>query len=101
MTVNVTANEEWRGEFKAMNNLSELKPGYYGDLRRYPFHNPLAGGLSWYGEGRGCNTLTGWFVVDRVTYTGGNLSEIELRFEQHCEGGGPALRGQIRWSAAG
>jgi hypothetical protein len=100
MTVNVTADEDWRGEFKAMNHLGELKPGYYGDLRRYPFHNPLAGGLSWGGEGRGCNELTGWFVVDRVVYTGATLSEIELRFEQHCEGGGPALRGQIRWSAA-
>ncbi|HEY0021763.1 MAG TPA: hypothetical protein VGB24_02605 [Longimicrobium sp.] len=98
LTVTVAADENWRGEFKAMNNLDELKPGYYGDLRRYPFHNPLKGGLSWGGQG-GCNTLTGWFVVDRVTYTGGNLSSVELRFEQHCEGGGPALRGQIRWSA--
>ncbi|HEX8453978.1 MAG TPA: hypothetical protein VF647_17970 [Longimicrobium sp.] len=100
LTVGVAANESWRGDFKAMSSLGELKPGYYGDLRRYPFHNPLKGGLSWSGQGRGCNSLTGWFVVDRVTYTGGNLSAIELRFEQHCEGGGPALRGQIRWSAA-
>ena len=100
LTVGVAGSESWRGEFKAMNSLSELKPGYYGDLRRYPFHNPWKGGLSWTGQGRGCNTLTGWFVVDRVTYTGGSLSAIELRFEQHCEGGGPALRGQIRWSAA-
>jgi hypothetical protein len=37
--------------------------------------------------------------VDRVVYTAGKITEVELRFEQHCEGGGPALRGQIRWSA--
>ena len=81
-----------------MNTLSQFQPGYYGDLERYPFHNPVKGGLSWYGQGRGCNTLRGWFVVDSVTYFNGFLSSIDLRFEQHCEGLTPALHGRIRWS---
>ncbi len=99
LEVDVTGSERWRGTFQGMNSLSYLEPGYYGDLRRFPFHNPVKGGLSWSGEGRGCNTLTGWFVIDSVTYSGITLTDIKLRFEQHCEGGGPALRGEIRWSS--
>jgi hypothetical protein len=80
-----------------MTGLTQLQPGYYGDLQRYPFHNPVRGGLSVSGNGRGCNTLTGWFVVDAVSFTGGILDAIDLRFEQHCEGGAPALRGKLHW----
>ena len=76
-----------------------IKVGYYGDLRRFPFHNPIKGGLSWYGNGRGCNTLTGWFAVDKAIYTGTTLTAIDIRFEQHCEGLVPALRGAIHWTA--
>jgi hypothetical protein len=87
----------WYGDFEGMSSISELQPGYYGNLQRYPFHNPVRGGLSWSGQGRGCNTLTGWFVIDSITYSAGNLASIDLRFEQHCEGGTPALRGQVHW----
>jgi hypothetical protein len=97
--LSVVGDEEWSAEFLPMATLARLQPGYYGDLRRYPFHNPARGGLSWSGAGRGCNTLTGWFAVDAVTYAGGALTSIDLRFEQHCEGAAPALRGQIHWAA--
>jgi hypothetical protein len=89
----------WSGDFVAMLGTIPMKVGYYGDLRRYPFHNPLKGGLDWSGNGRGCNTLTGWFAVDRVVYTGTALTALDMRFEQHCEGATPALRGAIHWSA--
>ena len=97
--VGVNGNQYWTGDFQAMNSVSLLQSGYYGDLARYPFHNPVKGGMSWTGEGRGCNTLTGWFVVDSVTYTNGSLTAIDLRFEQHCEGASPALHGKIHWAA--
>ena len=87
----------WWGDFQTMNSVSQLQPGYYGSLHRYPFHNPARGGLDWWGQGRGCNTLDGWFVVDTVTYSGPTLTAIDLRFEQHCEGAAPALHGQIHW----
>lgn len=88
----------WSGDFQPMSSLSRPEVGYYPDLRRFPFHNPMKGGLSWSGQGRGCNTVTGWFVVDLVTYgTSGNLTALDLRFEQHCEGQAPALHGAIRW----
>jgi hypothetical protein len=88
----------WSGNFVGMNSLSQLQPGYYGGLQRYPFNNALKGGLDWSGNGRGCNTLTGWFVVDKVAYKMAELNAIDLRFEQHCEGGTAALHGAIHWT---
>lgn len=105
-TLNVTANGAqlsvnvagWHGDFQAMQTLSQLQRGYYADLRRYPFHNPAKGGLSWYGQGRGCNTLLGWLVVDSVSYDVMGLAAIELRFQQRCEGSMSPLYGKIVWA---
>ncbi len=66
-------------------------------MQRYLFHNAAKGGMSWSGNGRGCNTLSGWFAVDSVSYSLGQLTAIGLRFEQHCEGGAAAQRGVIHW----
>lgn len=99
LSVRVDGNERWNGEFTGPDAMDALEAGYYPDLERYPFHSPLWGGLSWSGQGRGSNTLTGWFVVDSVTYDQGVLKAIELRFEQHSEGGVPALHGSMRWAA--
>jgi uncharacterized repeat protein (TIGR01451 family) len=96
----VSGDEEWTGYFQAMNTLQDLQPGYYGNLLGFPENNPVVGGISWSGEGRGCNDASGWFVIDSVTYSGGELDSIELRFEQHCEHSSAALRGMIRWSTA-
>ena len=82
----IVGNQTWRGDFQGMSGTIQLQPGYYGNLQRYPFHNPAYGGLSWSGGGRGCNTLTGWFVVDGVTYNSGTLGAIDLRFEQQPRG---------------
>lgn len=88
----------WSGDFQAMFGTNPLQIGYYPDLSRYPFHNPYKGGLSWSGNGRGCNELSGWFVIDDIEYQQTTLKRVSLRFEQHCEGGGSALRGQIKWT---
>lgn len=98
--VSVAGDQNWTGDFIAMDSLAQLQPGYYGDLRRYPFQNPAKGGLDWTGEGRGCNTLTGWMAVDAITWNAGSLATLDLRFEQHCEGGGPALHGKVHWDAS-
>ncbi|MBG9390567.1 fibronectin type III domain-containing protein [Caenimonas aquaedulcis] len=93
-----SSTEWWTGNFAAMTGVTPVQAGYYGDLSRYPFRNPAKGGLEWSGTGRGCNTLSGWFAVDDIAYDGGSLVRLSLRFEQHCEGGGPALHGQVKWS---
>lgn len=97
---NVTGNQNWTSDFKGMQGMSQLAVGYYSGLQRYPFNNPVLGGMDWSGDGRGCNTLVGWFVIDSIAYSGNTLSVLDLRFEQHCEGGGPALHGQIHWTLA-
>jgi hypothetical protein len=101
INVRIDGDSWWFGDFEAMSTLSQLQAGYYPDLHRFPLHNPAKGGLSWFGEGRGCDTLRGWFAVDRATYDGPNLTGLDLRFEQRCGAGAPALRGAIHWNSLG
>ena len=89
----------WSGDFKPMDFLDPMEPGYYGDLMRYPFNNPVKGGLSWTGKGRGCNRSNGWFVVDSIQYEAEVLTQVEIRFEQYCDSSTAPLAGYIRWSA--
>ena len=98
--LSVHSDEWWNGSFQAMYTLPDLQAGYYGHAARAFVGNPAFGNLDWFGEGRGCNELAGWFVIDSVTYTGSSLSAIELRFEQHCDRLAAALHGYIRWSAS-
>jgi HYR domain len=71
--------------------------GSYENAERYPFNSNGAAGLSIYGDGRGCNTLTGRFDVNDIQHAStGELLVFDATFEQHCEGGTPALYGRIR-----
>ena len=97
-SVNLVASPSWYGEFKAMSSVPDkLLVGYYGDLGRYPFNNPTKGGFDWFGDGRGCNSLRGWFAIDHIEYAADTLKAFDLRFEQHCEEVPPALHGAIHW----
>ena len=76
----------------------QLMAGYYGAARRYPF-TPL-NGLSVSGFSRGCNRLTGRFVVLEVAIApNGTVERFAADFEQHCEDAVPALVGSIRYYA--
>lgn len=97
LRVHVDGDQWWYGDFQAMAGVSPLQAGYYPRLQHYPFHDPARGGLSWEGDGRGCNTLTGWFAVDNISIGAGVLKAVDIRFEQHCEGWSQALRGKIHW----
>jgi hypothetical protein len=82
-------------------NDEEIQPGVYEGAERFPFQNPNNPGLSFSGNGRGCNTLTGRFEVQEVSYDGsGNVLSLIADFEQHCEGGTPALWGSINYTSA-
>jgi hypothetical protein len=98
LDLTVSGSEVWDGEFTGPDRLSNFDVGYYGNLERYWHHNPSWGGMYWRGDRRGCDRLSGWFVVDSVTYDGPHLTAIDLRFEQHCEEDIPALFGEIHWS---
>src|SRR6266705_1570815 len=77
-----------------------LVPGAYEGATRWPFQAASSPGLSVYGDGRGCNTLTGRFVVLEATYgADGKVESFAADFEQHCESAAPALFGSIRYDA--
>ncbi len=77
-----------------------LSVGTYEGAVRWPFQDPDQPGLSVSGDGRGCNTLVGRFEVKQVVYGSGNrIDAFWATFEQHCEGGTAALRGEIRFKA--
>lgn len=97
--IEVEGNELWTAEMQGMSNLTNtIDPGYYPGIHGSRFSNPVKGGLSWTGEGRGCRVSHGWYVVDAITIESGSVTSIDLRFEQHCEGRTAALRGAIHWS---
>jgi hypothetical protein len=76
---------------------SLLVPGAYEGAVRYPFQGATVPGLSLVGDGRGCNTLTGRFNVIEATFGPNSYVErFHATFEQHCEGGTPALFGEVQ-----
>ncbi|GHJ36273.1 hypothetical protein [Streptomyces sp. TS71-3] len=73
-----------------------LKPGTYEGATRYPFNGAAEPGLSLDGNGRGCNTLTGSFTVSKADFgPNGYVEAFDATYEQHCEGGSAALRGEV------
>ncbi len=73
-----------------------LAAGTYASATRYPFQDPSSPGLDVFGNGRGCNTLTGSFTISQITFQlGGALDTLDADFEQHCEGAVPALHGRV------
>ena len=94
----VRGGDWWHGDFQAMAGQHELRVGYYGNLLRYPFHDPRYGGMDWV-TSRGCDAVAGWFAVDSIAYANETITALDLRFSQHCEGALPALRGAIHWRA--
>jgi len=78
-----------------------LVPGTYEGATRYPFNAGDEPGLSFSGNGVGCNTLTGRFTIHELTRgAGGELTSLSASFEHHCEGAPPAVYGDIRFESS-
>lgn len=74
-----------------------LRAQVYVGAQRAPFREAGRPGIDIYGDGRGCNELSGRFdVKDIATDASGAVTRLWLTFEQHCEGGVPALFGEVR-----
>jgi hypothetical protein len=78
-----------------------LTAGRYKNAPREPFKAAGHPGLSFFGDGRGCNELYGEFTVRRLERASdGSITKLDVSFEQHCERtDAPALRGHLRFSA--
>ncbi len=80
---------------------SQLQKGTYEDAQRAPFREGKHPGIDIGGAGRGCNEITGRFTILEFSYdyATGAIQHLAVDFEQHCEGGDPALYGQLRYHA--
>jgi hypothetical protein len=93
VTFSINNGDRWESDFAGPTR-ARLGVGNYQNAQRYPFQPAGTPGLSVYGDGRGCNTLTGNFQVLQAGYTSSNiLRSFSANFEQHCEGAVPALFG--------
>lgn len=90
------ANGDWWTLDLAAPSGQALTPGTYTGATRYPFNAATAPGLDLSGNGRGCNQLTGTFTVSAVEFgPQGYVKKLDAAFEQHCEGGTSAARGEV------
>jgi len=88
------------GVFATMNTITAVTYGFYPNVMLRDSHNPVFGGMTWSAVGAPpCTSINGWYAVDRVGYAGQAVTSLDLRFEQHCDGLTPALRGAVHWSS--
>jgi len=74
-----------------------LAVGTYTGAERAAFRTAGHPGLDVYGDGRGCNALTGDFTVKTMHVTAsGVIDQFDATFTQHCESTVPALRGEVK-----
>jgi len=74
-----------------------LAVGAYERAQRAPFREAGRPGIDIGGDGRGCNIIAGRFDVKQLeTGAGGAITRLWIVYEQHCEGGVPALFGEVR-----
>jgi hypothetical protein len=77
-----------------------LAVGHYAGAQRAPFQQAGHPGLDVSGNGRGCNTSSGWFDISAIVFDpNGVLTRLAVTFEQHCEDQTPALHGTLRFHA--
>lgn len=88
----------WRLEFAAPTGVA-LEPGYYPGALRYPFAPLTAMDIS--GEGRGCNSQTGRFLVRELVYdASGEVVRAAIDAEQHCADRNAGLFAAIRYNSS-
>jgi hypothetical protein len=96
LSVSVTGHDgAWWSLDLAASSGQTLAVGTYLDAHRYPFQGS-GPGLDISGDGRGCNQLTGSFEIQKlVSGPNGYVEALDATYEQHCEGGTDALRGEV------
>jgi hypothetical protein len=94
LSINAKNGDSWRMELRAPLG-TKLAVGDYPEATRAPFSGAGAG-IDIGGNGRGCNTIKGSFVVADVAFgPHGYVERLDATFEQHCEGREDALRGRV------
>ena len=91
------SQESWSFNFYAQ---LELLSDVYSEATRYPFQGLKNNGLSISSPGKGCNKLTGTYVIHEIEYLNNSLSKLAIDFVQYCGVTTAALRGGIRLNSA-
>ena len=85
--VNITGDTTWTLDFAAPQGQALTAGTTYDNVARDPFQASTQPGLSLYGDGRGCNTVTGSFTVNQAVFgPDGWIQSFDATFVQHCEG---------------
>jgi hypothetical protein len=75
--------------------------GEYDGAQRTEFRSPTRPGVDVFGDSRGCNTVTGRFLVsDFALNPDSTIARLAIDFEQHCEGAPSALYGSFRYNSS-
>ena len=85
-------------DFAAPND-QPLSVGIYPGATRFPFQAPTEPGLAVFGDGVGCNMLTGSFTVLEAVYDANGVVSFDATFEQFCDASIIPLDGEIRFNA--
>jgi hypothetical protein len=88
----------WRISFGAPHGRF-LEVGQYLDAKRYPFSG-ASPGIEFTGEGRGCNQISGEFVVWELEFKGNEVAKLAIDFIQRCETKMPPLYGRLRYQSS-
>lgn len=94
-----TYSQFWSLDFGSPTTV-KFGDGEYDRAQRTAFRSPTRSGIDVNGDGRGCNTDTGRFLVsDFALNPDGTIARLAIDFEQHCEGATPALYGSFRYNS--
>ena len=85
-------------DFAAPND-QPLTVGTYPGATRFPFQAPTEPGLAVFGDGVGCNMLTGSFTVLEAVYDANGVVSFDATFEQFCDAFPIPMDGEIRFNA--
>jgi len=89
----------WGIVFAAPLGAEALPVGKYFEAMRSPFREGSKPGLSFSGDGRGNNKLTGSFAVWQLDIVNGEVIALAADFLQRSEGKGPPLLGRLRYKS--
>ena len=93
-----TLGEGWSATFAGAGGAA-LAAGNDLDAVAYPNQDATHPGMAVSGDGRGCDRLSGAFQIKQITIESGVLTQLWVRFDQHCYLVDPALVGELRYNA--
>lgn len=97
LAIRVVGDRIWDGFLALASSDQRLRAGTFAALTS----SPVAGsaGFRWSSQELTCAASVATVTIDSVRYDGDALREVDLRFEQRCDGQSAALRGTVHWRA--